>query len=192
MTHPLLRRSHLPSVLATVTLSMAVWFAVGMPASAHSELINSNPPADSTVVKAPTAVELMFDEPIQAQGGSIVVTLNGDTVSDASTFTTQNTTASVQLDGADEPGTYQVEYRIVAADGHPGEGQFSYQLAARGSTPSADPSGTPSTLSSPVSGADSDESTGSIVWVLGAGAIGIALVAALIAVAMRGRRGRSS
>jgi methionine-rich copper-binding protein CopC len=178
--------------MATVTLSLVVLLGLPLPASAHSELIDSNPQADSTVSKAPSQVELMFDEPIQSQGGSIVVTLNGDTVSDPSTFTTENTTASVQLEAADEPGTYQVEYRIVAADGHPGDGAFSYTLATSGSSDSADPTDTPTTDTSPIPGDDSDESTGSIVWVLGAGAIGLVLVVALIAVAMRGRRGRSS
>jgi methionine-rich copper-binding protein CopC len=168
-------------------------FGVAAPASAHSELVSSNPEAGSTVAKAPSEVSLVFNEPVQEQGSTILVTLNGTTVSDAKTFTTQNTTASVQLVGSGDPGTYQVEYRVVSQDGHVVDESFSYTVAGQpGSTDTATP--TPSTTSTDGSAADdgSAESTGTVVWVLGAGAIGLVLIAALIAVAMRGRRDRSS
>jgi threonine dehydrogenase-like Zn-dependent dehydrogenase len=136
-------------------------------------------------------VKLVFNEPIQDQGSSIVVTLDGSTVSDAKTFTTENTTATVLLDPAAGSGTYQVEYRVVSEDGHVVDETFTYEVSAASSSSDPAPSGTPTPAGSSTD-QDSDESTGSIVWVLGAGAIGLALVAALIAVAMRGRRGSSS
>lgn len=181
-------------LITTAAVALTAVFALPIPASAHSELVSSNPEADSTVAKAPSEVTLVFNEPIQDQGSSIVVTLDGTTVSDSKTFATQNTTASVRLEGAGDPGTYDVEYRVVSEDGHVVDESFSYTVD--GSTNSTDtttpsPSGTPTSDTS-TSDQDSDESTGTIVWVLGAGAIGLVLVAALIAVAMRGRRGRSS
>jgi len=179
------------SVLVIAFVAVA---GIAGPASAHSELVDSSPKADSTLTQAPRQVELVFNEPIQAQGSSIVVTLDGTTVSNSKTFTTQNTTATVQLESGSEPGTYQVEYRVVSQDGHVVDESFSYIVdGASNSSDATTP--TPSDTSvtdAPTSDQDSDESTGTVVWVLGAGAIGLVLVAALIAVAMRGRRGRSS
>jgi methionine-rich copper-binding protein CopC len=179
---PHLNRGRLTAAAAAALVTVV---ALPLPASAHSELVDSTPKAGSVLAEAPRQVELVFNEPVQDQGSSIVVTLDGTTVSDSKTFTTQNTTASVQLDGAGDPGTYVVEYRVVSEDGHIVDETFSYSV--QGS-----PNSTGTTAPAPTSDQDSDESSGTVVWVLGAGAIGLVLVAALIAVAMRGRRGRSS
>ncbi|MFL6180163.1 MAG: copper resistance protein CopC [Actinomycetes bacterium] len=173
-------------LFAVVVFAGVALTGIAGPASAHSELVNSNPKADSTLTQAPRQVELVFNEPIQAQGSSIVVTVDGTTVSNSKTFTTQNTTATVRLDSGRVPGTYQVEYRVVSQDGHVVDETFSYTVEGEGASASTD------APASAVTDEDSDESTSSVVWVLGAGAIGLVLVAALIAVAMRGRRGRSS
>jgi copper resistance protein C len=178
-------------------LAIAILVSAPIPASAHSELVETTPAAGSTVKEAPTDVELVFGEGVQEQGGSIVVSLQDTVVSQENTFAVQNNVATVQLQDADEPGTYRVEFRVVSADGHTLRDTFTYAL--KGSTPaatsSADPAEAPATTpdTSPLAGEPSDEDgSGAVVWVLGAGAIGLALVAALIAVAVRGRRDRSS
>jgi len=179
-------------------LALALLIGPAAPASAHSELVESTPAAGSTLKEPPTEVELVFGEDVQQQGGSIVVSLQDTVVSQQNTFTVNDNVASVQLQGADQPGTYNVAFRVVSADGHTVRDTFTYEL--NGSTPtatsSADPTGSEVTLTpstSPLtSDSNSDDSTGAVVWVLGIGAIGLALVAALIAVAVRGRRDRSS
>lgn len=186
--------------LATLVAGLALAMLVGHapPASAHSELVESTPAAGSTLKEAPTEVELVFGEGVQQQGGSIVVSLQNTVVSQQNTFAVNDNVASVQLQGADQPGTYSVAFRVVSADGHPVRDTFTYEL--KGSTPTAtssveptDSSVTPTPSTSPLAGeSNSDDSTGSVVWVLGLGAIGLALVAAMIAVAVRGRRDRSS
>lgn len=165
---------------------------VAEPASAHSELISSTPAAGDTLTKAASEVELVFNEPVQEQGSTISVSVRDVVVSDSSTFTVDDTAASVQLTDGAQAGVYTVTFRIVSEDGHIVRDDYKYVVEPTGNT--ADPSDAPTSDTIPLSSTDSDESdsNGSVIWVLGAGAIGLVLVAALIAVAARGRRGRSS
>ncbi|HEX5018119.1 MAG TPA: copper resistance CopC family protein [Actinomycetes bacterium] len=180
---------------ATASVAVGALATAATPASAHSELIGSTPSAGETLAKAPSRVELVFNEPVQQEGGTISVSVRDTVVSDDSTFSVNGTDASVQLraggDGA-QAGRYTVDYRIVSEDGHVISDSYAFQV--RGGS-IAQASDEPTADTTPLSTDDSDEpeeSSASVVWVLGAGAIGLALVAALIAVATRGRRGRSS
>ena len=158
-------------------------------ASAHSELVSSDPEADSTLPQAPDEVTLTFNEPVQEAGSSIVVTAGSQEISEADTFAVDETSASVTVDGADVTGPVQVAFRIVSEDGHVVRDTYSFEVSGGDATQS--PADTPSAQPSPVSESP-DDSSGTIVWVLGLGAIGLVLVAALVAVGMRGRRGPSS
>ena len=189
----------LPVGVLTLVAGLALGMLIGhaAPASAHSELVESTPAAGSTLKQAPTEVELVFGEGVQEQGGSIVVSLQDTIVSQANTFAAQDNMASIQLQGADQPGTYRVAFRVVSADGHTVRDTFTYELTTGASSASAidptDPPVTTTASTSPLAGeSSSEDGSGAVVWVLGAGAIGLALVAALIAVAVRGRRDRSS
>ena len=112
------------------------------------------------------------------------------------TFATEANVATVQLATNAPVGTYTVNFRVVSADGHVVSDTFSYRVVS--STSSAPtPSGSATTSSaaassdsSPVAGTtDAEEGSGSsAIWVLGLGAIGLVLVAAMIAVVVRGRR----
>jgi copper resistance protein C len=168
------------------------------PAAAHSELLESTPAANATLSKAPTVVQLVFGESVQEQGGAIVVKGPDDSRYDrADTFATDENVATVRLTSGAPAGRYTVTFRVVSADGHVVGDSFSYRVSGAASqSPADDTAETPSTDASPVAGASepANESGGSgtgVVWVLGLGAIGIVLVAAVISVAVRGRRDRS-
>jgi copper resistance protein C len=160
-------------------------------ASAHSELVSTDPEADSTVAEAPDQVALTFNEPVQEQGSTIVVTAGSDVISQAGSFGVDQTTATVALEDTDASGTVQVAYRVVSEDGHVVRDTYTFEIAGPATSSTT---GTPTATAepSPVSNESSDDSNDTIVWVLGLGAIGLVLVAALIAVAVRGRRGPSS
>lgn len=164
------------------------------PASAHSELLESTPAEGATLSEAPSEVQLVFGESVLEDGSSILVTSGGATVSKPNTFTAQDTVASVQL-APGQPGSYTVAFRVVSADGHVVSDTYTYTVTGSQS-PSANPTESPSLNESQAAATspptdESDDSGGSVVWVLGLGAIGIVLIAALIAVAVRGRRERS-
>jgi methionine-rich copper-binding protein CopC len=176
--------------LAACVLGLAVLVGLPPTASAHSELVSSTPEAGSTVAQAPDSVVLQFSEAVQQQGSSIVVTAGNDqVVSQAGTFTVDGTSASVALGAADVSGGVTVAYRIVSADGHVVRDGFTFDVTSSGAGPTD--AGPQSPASSPLAQQQPDDSGGSVVWVLGLGAIGLVLVAAVIAVAVRGRRGRS-
>jgi methionine-rich copper-binding protein CopC len=174
-----------------------LWTLPAPSASAHSELVESTPAAGAELRKAPTEVQLVFGEAVQEQGGSIVVSVRDTIESQANTFTTNDNVASVQLEPNGQPGTYTVAFRVVSADGHIVSDRFEYTVLGDSSpTPTSDSTGTPTVDESPVAGTtepteDSEDSGTGVVWVLGLGAIGLVLVAAVISVAVRGRRDRS-
>jgi methionine-rich copper-binding protein CopC len=189
------------SRLAAATIFGAIALLPVSPASAHSELLESTPAAGAELSKPPTEVQLIFGESVQQQGGSIEVAQRDTIVSQSNTFATKGNVASVQLTGPGQPGTYTVSFRVVSVDGHVVSDTFEYEVVGAPSTsstsaPSETPSETPADDQSPAAATntatdDSEDSSGSVVWVLGLGAIGIVLVAAMIAVAVRGRRDRS-
>ena len=159
-------------------------------ASAHSELVESTPADGAELSKAPTQVQLVFDEAVQLQGGSIVVSVRDTTVSDATTFATDGNVAAVQLVGPAQPGSYTVTYRIVSADGHIASDTFGYSVTGTASA-SLPPASPVSPVGNTGESGDSGDSSGTVIWVLGLGAVGIVLVIAVISVAVRGRRDRS-
>lgn len=170
------------------------------PASAHSELLESTPAAGAELSKPPTEMQLIFGESVQQQGGSIDVAVRDTIVSQSNTFATKGNVAAVQLTDPGLPGTYTVSFRVVSLDGHVVSDTFEFEVVGAASTSStSDPTQTPTDDQSPAAATntatdnpqDSGDSSGSVVWVLGLGAIGIVLVAAMIAVAVRGRRDRS-
>lgn len=177
-----------------VTAALLALASQGGVASAHSELLQSTP-ADGEQLSAPPAqIELVFGENVQQQGGAIVVKgPDGVRRDRPATFTTDQNVATVQLlDGgqtaaADTVGRYSVAYRVVSADGHIVSGSFGYEVLAASATPSS----TPSTLpAAPTGGGADDDSSSGFIWVLGLGAIGLVLLTAVVAVAVRGRRGQ--
>jgi methionine-rich copper-binding protein CopC len=184
------------AALATTALVALLWMLPAPSASAHSELVESTPAAGAELRKAPTEVELVFGEGVQQQGGSIVVSVRDTIVSRDGTFTTSDNLASVQLEPNGQAGTYTVAFRVVSADGHIVSDRFVYTVRGGASTSPTSSTETPSVDESPVAGTtepteDSEDSGTGVVWVLGLGAIGLVLVAAVISVAVRGRRDRS-
>lgn len=176
------------SVLALpITAALLLLVIVAPTASAHSELEDSSPAAGAVLHAAPDRVDLTFNEPIQGDGSGIVVRdSEGNRYDRPDTFTVNENVASIDLSLADGSGSFTVEYRIVSADGHIVTDQYQYTLV-KDKTPN--PQDTAQTEAPPTP-ADSGSSS-SAVWILGLGAIGIVLIAALVAVAMRGRRGHS-
>jgi hypothetical protein len=84
------------------------------------------------------------------------------------------------------PGSYTVKYRIVSADGHIASDTFGYSVTGTSSSSSSGASTQPAGDTG-----STENSSGTVIWVLGLGAIGIVLVAAVISVAVRGRRDHS-
>src|SRR3954447_16403133 len=61
-------------VAAAAVAAVAGLFLGVAPASAHASLIASTPESGSVVQLRPTQVRLTFSEPVEAEGGAVVVT----------------------------------------------------------------------------------------------------------------------
>jgi copper resistance protein C len=194
--HKPLKSSRLAAAAVLLMMSGLAVVVAAPVALAHAELISASPKEGQVLKKAPTEVVLTFGEDVLEQGSAVVVTgPDGQRYDQKSTLTAAGNTVTVQLDPATASGAYEVALRVVSADGHVVNEVYNYTLTLKSSpsaTPSASPSASPSLTApttSPIAAEPTSDDGGSLVWVLGAAAIGLALVAALVAVFVRKRSG---
>lgn len=162
------------AILATVFLT----FISLSNASAHGEITEAVPAADSKVLAAPTEVSINFDGKLQTLGqesiNSITVTDNQGQVISNPVSVVDGTKISNKLLLTDITGLVSVHYRVVSEDGHPVEGDYSFTI---GETPTlysvADEEG------AEAANGISEESGGNL---LVNGAIGLAVLGAAFAV----------
>ena len=160
------------------SLAIAVFAAIALvparTASAHAELLSSDPPAGAQLVTAPFVVTLRFNESVTFLAGSIRVI-------DASGAAVEGVGAPIHPDGAATAsarlppladGGYVVAWNVVSADGHPANGAFTFVVGS-GVAPDA----------SVVAGASADggsDSAGLVLRILRAlGYIGLTLAIGL-------------
>ena len=152
------------------------------PASAHDELLSTDPAPDSTVAAVPSVVVLHFAEPPLTLGLGVDVTGPGGTVSaGAPTLSGNDVRQSIQP-GA-PAGSYTVRWRVTADDGHPVSGSFTFVASAAGAGAASSGSSVPTTAAS----ATSDHARPLIWW----GIVGAALVLVIAAVTLAVTRRRS-
>lgn len=125
-------------VIGVLTALMCSLAALLPPsASAHAELVSSDPAADSVIERPPAAIELMFAEAVGGAEPKVIITVDGfDPVEVTPVLGGKKVTAD--LSGVDIPGaagasyptTWKVGYRLVAADGDAFSGAFTITVAA--------------------------------------------------------------
>jgi copper transport protein len=100
---------------------------------AHAQLLQSDPIAGAVVPSAPSAVTLVFSEPVTPAGFGIrVYGPSGQQV--AGQVASHGSVLSVPIN-ADQPGTYVVLWQVYAADTHPSRGAFSFAVVSSGANP---------------------------------------------------------
>ncbi|MFI7122396.1 copper resistance CopC/CopD family protein [Amycolatopsis sp. NPDC049868] len=114
---------------------VAVWFGVSVltaaPASAHVELLSSNPADGARLTSAPSRVSITLSENIGIQPNSIkVVDQQGTDVVSGPVFQPGEVAEEVAV--ALEPdlpdGSYLVEYAFVSTDSHPVRGTIAFVI----------------------------------------------------------------
>ena len=102
----------------------------------HAHLVRADPAVNDTIASTPKAVRLWFSEPVELGLSRVkVVRMGGDTVKTSGLRHegTMATTAALDLTTPPtSPGTYVVTYRVVARDGHPTSGSYSFVLEGSG------------------------------------------------------------
>ena len=124
--------------VALVALALVVLGAA--PASAHAELIDTDPAEGSVVETAPDTVTLTFNEPVRLTSQEIAVyDAAGDEV--GSTAGASGTEVTVDLTGAADlaDGTYVVSWNVLSGDGHPISGALTFSVGAPSASVTAAP-----------------------------------------------------
>ena len=104
------------------------------PAAAHATLLSTDPADGSVLAQGPEAIRLVFDEPVRIEAGAVqVVGPDGTRVTVTSR---EDATAVVTTPvSALGDGTYVVDWQVVADDGHPLTGSFSFSVGASSPMP---------------------------------------------------------
>jgi len=153
-------------------------------ASAHNQLNSTDPAANSTIATAPSTITLTFEEAPLAEGDFITATsASGEKVALGAPVVNEDTVTAT-WPAAASSGTYTVSWRVVADDGHPVAGTFTFTIAGSAS-PSESASTTSQSASAPPSASaslaptSSESSTSNnLVWlVVGGAALGAGLLA---------------
>lgn len=171
-------------VLATVALMVAAVLGTATPALAHDVLISTDPAKNASLETGPGKVTLTFDAPVQ--GGDInqiAVTGPGGTQWAEGAVEINSNVISAPVRPLGPAGVYTVGYRILSADGHPVEGQYTFTLTKAGT-------GTPATASAATGTAQSGGSSGVPIWVWVAGAIVLLAIGLTLALRMGREAGR--
>ena len=204
MSSTAIRRSARMSLVAiVVALTGLVGLASAAPAQAHSALESSDPADGQTITTPLDRVGLTFSEaPLTGLDAGLRIE-----VRDAAG--TDRATGDVTVDGATmsrtvdlEDGAYTVLWRYVSPDGHPITGELGFTVALPAPTQEPSASATPTTpTDQPTETTTTVEATGSAtpaagdagsgagdaaLW-LGGGAVLVAGLVAVLAVARRRR-----
>jgi len=120
-------------VLLVLSLVALLTWAGAAPASAHDQLLSSDP-ADGAVLDAPpAAVTLTFSAEILPISPTIIVRdAAGTAVVDAEP-SVAGAVVTQPLPPGLPSGAFSVTWRVVSADGHPIEGTFAFTVASSAS-----------------------------------------------------------
>ena len=134
------RRRPWGRVAAVVALAAVAVVVLGPArrAEAHAILLRSEPGAQSVLQSAPSAVRLVFSEPVEVNQGWIrVLDTSGRRVDrGAPTRSDGNRTVVQQVSGLSD-GSYTVTWRAVSADTHPTRGGFVFSVGHPSAGPAA-------------------------------------------------------
>lgn len=179
---------------ALVVLLLLLFVGGGI-AQAHSELVSTSPEDGQVLDAPPTEVTFTFNEDLLPDFVNFVATNADGDVTELVVSGLNGPTVVLAWPPQAPGGEWQVDYRVVSADGHPVDGSITFSYVAESpsptptpSTPSPSPttsSATPepaSTSAEPSPSAvpaseSSGPSTGWIIAIVGVGAlIGIVVV----------------
>jgi methionine-rich copper-binding protein CopC len=198
------RRSARMSLVAiVVALTGLVGLASAAPAQAHSALVSSDPADGQTSATPLDRVGLTFSEaPLTGLDAGLRIEVRDADGTDRASgdVTVDGTTMSRTVDLED--GAYTVLWRYVSPDGHPITGELGFTVALPAPKPEPSASATPTTptdqptettttveatrSATPAAGDAGSGAGGAALW-LGAGAVLVAGLVAVLAVARRRR-----
>lgn len=125
------------TILPALPLLSAVLLVLAplAPASAHADLVSSNPKDGARLDTLPHHVRLEFSEDMQQPAYVVVTAADGSKVTTGKPAI--DGTVVTQRLGKGPAGAYTVAYRAVSGDGHPVSGELSFRVAGSDAPASA-------------------------------------------------------
>ena len=106
------------------------------PASAHADLLRTDPRAGTIVDSLPSGVTLTFSEDVAPVAGQIqVIAPDGSRADDRRVSETATSTVRIPLRADGPNGTYAVSYRVISDDGHPVIGVVTFSVRVPSAVP---------------------------------------------------------
>ncbi len=123
-----MRRALLAAGVATLLLPAA--------AAAHATLTDASPAEQSRLAAAPSVITLRYDQSVTATADSIVVlAADGHRVSGIVTQSEGGTVISAPLEGLVTGTAYTVRWHEISADGHVGNGVYTFGVGVDAPSP---------------------------------------------------------
>jgi copper resistance protein C len=113
------------ALAATAVLGMLVMMTA--PAAAAHTSLKAASPAIGSVVAPPVRIELTYADPVRLP--RVILTDQSGRRHEAGRAAAVDNMVTQQVTGTLTPGTYTVAWRVVAADGHPVTGSYSFTVA---------------------------------------------------------------
>jgi copper transport protein len=127
-------RRHCARIAGILALGAAAILLPAVPASAHAELESTSPRAGQVLEQSPAAVDLHFSDVVDLATATVrVFNPDGQPLADLAKpvyADPKHDVLRVPLPADTAKGTRTVVYRVVASDGHPTQGQFSFSVGA--------------------------------------------------------------
>jgi methionine-rich copper-binding protein CopC len=128
--------------LAVAGASAALVLVPGAAASAHDDLVSSNPAADSSITDDPGNLTLEFSDALLTLGD----TDDGFAVQVTDPEGMHHESGCLALDGSQvttdialgDGGAYVVQWQVVSSDGHPTSGQYEFDYEPQSPDNAAD------------------------------------------------------
>jgi methionine-rich copper-binding protein CopC len=126
--------------LFAVVLTFAALLLVGGPASAHDQLVSSDPKDGATLDEQPTSISLTFSAAPLDTGIEIALVGPDGTTARGYDIQVADEVVTAQLAPDLPAGKYDVAWHVVSSDGHPIDGELTYVVEGE---PTAEPSDEP-------------------------------------------------
>ncbi|WP_165310986.1 copper resistance CopC family protein [Microbacterium protaetiae] len=175
------------AAIAAAALAAIAVLGVAAPASAHDQLLSTDPQDGATVATLPDVVTLTFSDIVQdagAEANQIKVMDAACNVIDDGALTIADNVVTQPVSGS-ATGPITVLWRVVSRDGHPVSGEFSFTVGdtQAAASPTSTCAGDDAATVAPIASTPSP-----LPWIIG-GVILLAVVVGVIALLVtRSRR----
>jgi methionine-rich copper-binding protein CopC len=126
------------TVFAAV-LTFAALLLVAGPASAHDQLLSSDPKDGATLDEHPASISLTFSAAPLDTGIEVVLVGPDGVTTQGEDIEVDDKVVTARLADDLPAGRYDVAWHVVSSDGHPIDGELSYEVEAA-AEPTASPS----------------------------------------------------